>query len=165
MKLFYHRDPQKRNHWLLALEFLLPNVIPRSSDLKYKWSDLHALIENLRVISIAFSSVQLLSRIRLFATPWIAARQASLSITNSWSSPRPTSIESVMPSSHLILCHPLLLLPPVPPSISVFSNESTLHMRWPKYWSFSFSIIRPNSNTDTSHHFSCVRHCVTISYY
>ena len=74
-------------------------------------------------------------------TPWIAARQASLSITNFWSSLRLTSIESVMPSSHLILCRPLLLLPPIPPSISVFSNESTLRMRWPKYWSFSFSII------------------------
>ena len=73
--------------------------------------------------------------------PWIAARQASLSITNSWSSLRLISIESVMPSSHLILCRPLLLLPPIPPSIRVFSNESTLHMRWPKYWSFSFSII------------------------
>ena len=75
------------------------------------------------------------------ATPWIAARQASLSITNSRSSLRLTSIGSVMPSSHLILCRPLLLLPPIPPSIRVFSNELTLHMRWPKYWSFSFSII------------------------
>jgi len=88
-----------------------------------------------------FSSVQSLSRVRLFATPWITARQASLSITNSRSSLRLTSIESVMPSSHLILCRPLLLPPPIPPSIRVFSNESTLHMRWPKYWSFSFSII------------------------
>ena len=88
-----------------------------------------------------FSSVQLLSRVRLFATPWIAACQASLSITNSQSSLKLMSIESVMPSSHLILCRPLLLLPPVPPSIRVFSNESTLCMRWPKYWSFSFSII------------------------
>ena len=85
--------------------------------------------------------VQLLSRVRLFATPWTAARQASLSITNSRSSLRLTSIESVMPSSHLILCRPLLLLPPMPPSIRVFSNESTLHMRWTKYWSFSFSFI------------------------
>ena len=75
------------------------------------------------------------------ATPWIAAHQASLSITNSQGSLRLISIESVMPSSHLILCHPLLLLPPIPPSIRVFSNESTLHMRWPKYWTFSFSII------------------------
>ena len=87
------------------------------------------------------SSVQLLSRVWLFVTPWMAARQASLSITNSQSSLRLTSIEYVMPSSHLILCRPLLLLPPIPPSIRVFSNESTLHMRWPKYWNFSFSII------------------------
>ena len=85
-------------------------------------------------------SVQSLSRVQLFATPWIAAWQAFLSITNSRSSLRLTSIESVMPSSHLILCRPLLLLPPIPPSIRVFSKESTLRMRWPKYWSFSFSI-------------------------
>ena len=85
-------------------------------------------------------SVQTLSRVRLFATPWTAARQASLSITNYQSSLRLTSIESVMPSSHLILCRPLLLLPSIFPSIRVFSNESALCMRWPKYWSFSFSI-------------------------
>ena len=91
--------------------------------------------------SVQFSSVQSLSRVRLFVTPWITVCQASLSITNSRSSPRLTSIESIMPSSHLILCRPLLLLPPIPPSIRVFSKESTLHMRWPKYWSFSFSII------------------------
>ena len=91
--------------------------------------------------SVQFSSVQSLRRVRLFATPWIAARQASLSITISWSSLRLTSIESVMPSSHLILGRLLLLLPPIPPSIRVFSNELTLLMRWPKYWSFSFSII------------------------
>ena len=88
-----------------------------------------------------FSSVQSLSYVRLFAIPCIAARQASLSITNSWRSLRLMSIESVMPSSHLILCRPLLLLPQIPPSIRVFSSESTLHMRWPNYWSFSFSII------------------------
>ena len=88
-----------------------------------------------------FSSVQLLSCVWLFATPWITACQASLSITNSRSSLRLTSIESMMPSSHLILSHPLLLLPRIPPSIRVFSNESTLRMRWPKYWSFHFSII------------------------
>ena len=88
-----------------------------------------------------FSSVQSLSRVRLFATPGIAARQASLSITLSRSSLRFMSIESVIPSSHPILGRPLLLLPPIPPSIRVFSNESTLHMRWPIYWSFSFSII------------------------
>ena len=87
-------------------------------------------------------SDQLLSPVRLFATPSITARQASLSITNSRSSLRLTSIESVMPSSHLVLCRPLLFLPPIPPSIRVFSNESTLRMRWPRYWSFSFSIIQ-----------------------
>ena len=96
---------------------------------------------NSRLISVQFSSVQSLSRVRLFATPWIAACQASLSITNSRSSPRLSSIKSVMPSSHLILCCPLLLLPPIPPSVRVFSSESALRMRWPKYWSFSFSII------------------------
>ena len=89
----------------------------------------------------SFSSVQSLSRVLLFVTPWITALQASLSITNYRSSLTLTSIESVMPFSHLILCCPLLLLPPIPPSIRVFSNESTLRMRWPKYWSFSFSII------------------------
>ena len=94
---------------------------------------------------VQFSSV---AQSCLFATPWIAAHQASLSITNSWSLPKLLSIESVMPSSHLILCHPLLLLHPIPPSIRVFSNESfpesfPLCMRWPKYWSFSFSIIPP----------------------
>ena len=88
-----------------------------------------------------FRSVQSLSRVRLFATPWITAHQASLSITISQSSLKLTSIESVMPSSHLILCRPLLLLPPIPASIRVFSNESTLRMRWPKYSIFSFSII------------------------
>ena len=93
---------------------------------------------------MCISSVQLLSRVQLFATPWIAARQASLSITNSWSSLKLMCIESVMPSSHLILCHPLLLLPPIPLSIRVFSNESTLRMRWPKYWSFSLSISPSN---------------------
>ena len=89
--------------------------------------------------SVQFSSVQPLSRVRLFATPWITARQTSLSITNSRSLLKLMCIELVMPSSHLILCCPLLL-PPIPPSIRVFSNESALHMRWPKYWNFSFSI-------------------------
>ena len=92
------------------------------------------------IVKNLISSVQSVSRVRLFATPRIAARQASLSITNSQSSLKLMCIESVMPSSHLILCCPLLLLPPIPPSIRVFSNESTLRMRWPKYWSFSFSI-------------------------
>ena len=93
-----------------------------------------------------FSSVQSLSRVRLFATPWIAARQASLSITNSQSSPKLMFIKSVMPSSHLIFCRPLLLLPPIPPSIRVFSNESTLPMRWSKYCSFSLSISPSNEH-------------------
>ena len=104
-------------------------------------------LQNSIIVSISHQllyhirSDQSLSHVRLFATPWITARQASLSITNSPSSLRLTSIKSVMLSSHLILCRPLLLLPPIPPSIRVFSNESTLLMRWPKYWSFSFSII------------------------
>ena len=104
-------------HEVLYSTFLLPNVI------------------------FQFSSFQSLSHVQFFATPWIAAHQASLSITNSRSSPRLMSIESVMPSSHLILCCPLLLLPLILPSIRVFSNESILPMRWPKDWSFSFSII------------------------
>ena len=106
-------------------------------------SQMYFLLSKMLLEKIAYievSSVQSLSCVRLFVTPWIAARQASLSITTSQSSPKPMSIELVMPSSHLILCHPLLLLPPILPSIRIFSNESTLHMRWPKYWSFSFSI-------------------------
>ena len=91
-----------------------------------------------------FSSVQSFSRVRLLVTPWTEARQASLSITNSRSPPKPMSIESVMPSSHLILCRPLFLLPPIPPSIRVFPNESILCIRWPKYWSFSFNISPSN---------------------
>ena len=102
---------------------------------------LFPLLPKLQAFLWQFSSVQSLSRVRLFVTPWIAACQASLSITNSRSSLRLTSIKSVMPSRHLILCCPLLLLPPIPPSTRVFSNESTLYMRRPKYWSFSFSII------------------------
>ena len=93
-----------------------------------------------------FSSVQLLSHVRLFATPWTAARQDSLSITNSQSLPKLMSIESVMPSNHLILCCPLLLLPSIFPNIRVFSNVSTIHIKWPKYWSFSFNIISSNEH-------------------
>ena len=95
---------------------------------------------------MSFSSVQSLSHVRLFATPRTAAHQASLFITNTRSLHKLMSIESVMPSSHLILCLPLLLLPPIPPSIRVFTNESTLLMRWPKYWSFSFSISPSNEH-------------------
>ena len=94
--------------------------------------------------SVQFSSVQSLNRVWFFSTPWIAARQASLSITNSRNLLKLMSIESVMPSSHLILWRSLLLLPPIPPNIRVFSNESALLMRWPKYWSFSFSISPSN---------------------
>ena len=95
------------------------------------------------VVLVQFSSVKSLSRVRLLATPWIAACQASLSITNSWSLPKLMSIELVMPSNHLILCRPLLL-PSIFPSLRVFSNESVLRIRWPKYWSFSFSISPSN---------------------
>ena len=97
--------------------------------------------------SVKFSSVQSLSRVWLHVTPWTAVCQASLSITNSRSSPKCISIELVMPSNHLILCHPLLLMPSVFPSIRVFSNESGLHIRWPKYWSFSFNISPFNENS------------------
>ena len=95
---------------------------------------------------LQFNSVQSLSSVQLFVNTWIAACQASLSITNSWSLLKLMPIESVMPSSHLILCCPLLLLPPILPSIRVFSNESTLLIRWPKYWSFSFSISPSNEH-------------------
>ena len=98
------------------------------------------------ITSVQFSSVQLLSCVWLFATPWTAAHQASLSITNSRSLPRLMSIESVMPSNPLILCRPLLLLPSIFPNIRVFSNESALHIRWPKYWSFSFNISPSNEH-------------------
>ena len=97
-------------------------------------------------LSTCFSSVQLLSRVWLFVTPWTAARQASLSITNSWSPPKPMSIESLMPSNHLILCYPLLLLPSIFPGIRVFSNESALLIWWSKYWSFSFNISPSNEH-------------------
>ena len=99
------------------------------------------------VVFVQFSSVQSLNRVRLFVTPWTAARQASPPTTNPWSSLRLMSIESVMPSNHLIFCHPLLLLPSIFPSIRVFSNESVLHIRWPKYWSFSFNISPSNEHS------------------
>ena len=99
-----------------------------------------------RPSNFQFSSVQSLSRVRLFATPWTTAHQASLSITNCQSLLKPMSIESVVPSNHLILCHPLLLLLSIFPSIRVFSNELALRIRWPKYWSFSFSISPSNEH-------------------
>ena len=135
--------------WMLAIWSLVPSPFLKELDnlevhgspiaeawLGGFWALLYYLV---------FSSVQSLSWVWLFATPWITAHQDSLSITNSWSSLRFTSIESEMPSSHLILCrYLLLLLPPIPPSIKIFCNESTLCIRWPKYWSFSFS-ISPNT--------------------
>ena len=132
----------KQLYWVFLTQYMdLGNLwFSHSENNKDHFGSWTLLIPNSRP-SVQFSSVQSLSRVRLFATPWITARQAFLSITNSWSSLRLTSIESVMPSSHLILCCPLLLLPPIPSSIRVFSNESTLRMKWPKYWSFSFSII------------------------
>ena len=111
-------------HWNTVKTWILPELIYRFN----------------------ISSVQSPSPVWLFAAPWIAAQQASLSITNSWSSPKLMSIESVIPSCNLILCCPLLLLPPIPPSIRVFSNELTLRMRWPKYWSFSLSISPSNEH-------------------
>ena len=105
---------------------------------------LHPEKKNTMHLISGFSTVQLLSRIRLFATPWTAAWQTSLSITNFRSLPKLMSIESMMPSNHLILCHPLLLPPSIFPSIRVFSNKSVLCIRWPKYWSFSFSISPSN---------------------
>ena len=129
----------KQSGWLWT--YLINSLVKRNLKFseeysgKFKRHLLH-LVFTCMDFSSKFSSVQSLSRVRLFVTPWIAARQASPSITNSRSSLRLTSIESVMPSSHLLLCRPLLLLPPIPPSITVFSNESTLHIRWPKYWEF-----------------------------
>ena len=117
--------------WMLVFNRGSMSVQWRKHDLFYKWC---------WDSWISISSVQSLSCVRLFATPWITAHQASLSITNSQSSLKLMSIKSVMPASHLILGHPLFLLPPIPPSIRVFSKESTLCMWWPKYWSFSFSI-------------------------
>ena len=108
-----------------------------------RWTDREVVVH---IHNGIFSSVQSISCVRLSATPWISARQSSLSITNYQSLVKLMSIESVMSSSHLILCRPLLLLPPIPPSIRVFSNESTLHMRWPKYWSFSFIISSSNEH-------------------
>ena len=107
-----------------------------------RWMDKKAVV-HIHNGNIQFSSVQSLSHVWFFATSWIAAHQASLSIINSWSSPKLMCIELVMPSSHLILCRPLLLLPPIPPSIRVFSNESNLHMRWPCIGVSSLASVLP----------------------
>ena len=132
-KIEGRRRGRQRMRWLDGITDSVDMGLGRFQQLVMDREAWHAALQ--------FSSVQLLSRVQLFATPQIAAHQATLSIINSRSSLRLISIELVMPCSHLIFCHPLLLLPPIPPSIRVFSNESTLCMRWPKYWSFSFSII------------------------
>ena len=145
------------NLGLKGLKFLLAwNIVVGCEDIRFSFLRMRPREESKSQVSpsyrpvgdvgsFSFCSVQSLSRVRLFATPWITARHASLSITNSRSLLKLMPIESVMPSNHLILCCLLLLLPPIPPSIRVFSNESTLLMRWPKYWSFSFS-ISPSSD-------------------
>ena len=135
--------------WGSSLEIFLShfNKLRKSRWHSLVFRKLVPLLFALKTI-LLFSSVQLLSHVWLFPTPWIAARQASLSITNSQNFLKLKSIEPVMPSSHLILCHPLLLLPPTPPSIRVFSNESTLRIRWPKYWSFSFNISPSNEHPE-----------------
>ena len=128
----------KTFHWNFKMH-LVWSLLILHDDLNFSLT-LSAPVCSKPVSTLQFSSVQTLSHVRLFATLWTAAHQASLSITNSQSLPKLMFVDSVMPSSHLILCHPLHLLPPIPPSIRVFSNDSALHMRWPKYWNFSFNI-------------------------
>ena len=146
LPLLIHSEPMEVNTGFL-LSFSLPESDPTKPGWVHRLSSRTSSSRTLlppgcfSLVKRCFSSVQSLSHVWPFSTPWIAPRHASLSITNSRGSPKLMFIESVMPSSHLIFCCPLLLLPPIPPSIRVFSNESTLHMRWPKYWSFSFSII------------------------
>ena len=135
------RKPSKQPWWPLPLGYAIRVQFHAINCTFLKYSTFWIL-----KISSIFSSVQLLSHVWLFVNPWISACQASLSIINSWSLLKFMSIKSGMPSSHLILCRPLLLLPPIPPSIRVFSNESTLCMRWSKYWSFSFSISPSNEH-------------------
>ena len=136
------------DHLERLLQFLGPKETP--VECVNKWMDISLwlvfskFLKTLRLPHWKFSSIQSLSPVQLFVTPWTAARQASLSITNSWSTLKLMSIESVMPSNHFILCHPLFLLPSIFPSINVFSHESVLHIRWPNHWSFSFSISPSN---------------------
>ena len=143
------QDPQALGHYRLLEGSSLPVL---KTDLRtnkdcFHWMSMHLFFKIYRLVVISqiqFCSVQSLSRVRLLATPWTAAHQASLSITNSQSLLKLMSIESVMPSNQLILCHPLLLLPSIFPSIGIFSNKSALHIRWPKYWSFNFNISPSN---------------------
>ena len=111
-----------------------------------KSSSMKLVLGTKKAVNLWVQLVQSLNRVQLFATPWTTACQTSLSINNSQSPPKPMSIGSVMPSNHLILCHPRLLLPSILPSIGVFSNESVLHIRWPKYWNFSFNISPSNKH-------------------
>ena len=143
----------EQNTWYMTL-FLFSTVL-LSPKIKYStnffgfttlWEYLHWTVMKLRLWVFLHYSVQSLSHVQLFVTPWTAAHQASLSITNSQSPPKPTSIELVMPSNHPVLCRPLLLLPSIFPSIRVFSNESAVRIRWPKYWSFSFNISPSNEH-------------------
>ena len=139
------------SHYFSIFVYLFPSVAMTNYRKCGGLNNTHLLSHRPKVQDASqFSSVQSLSSVRLFATPWIAARQASLSITSSWSSLKLTSIESMMPSSHLILCHPLLLLPPIPPSIRVLSNESILLMRWPEYWSSALASFFPKNTQDWS---------------
>ena len=138
------------NSWIMNsfAETYVKSIVPIFSSRSLTASSLifRSLMYFMFILYLVYSSAQSLSRVQLFATPWITACQASLSITNSWSILKLMPIELVMPSSHLILCHPLLLLSPIPPGIRVLSNESTLRIRWPKYWSFSFSISPSNEH-------------------
>ena len=141
--MFLHKNYLNKKSTTYILFFTIIRLVDLTMDNNVKfWNKMDSLI----ILTQKFSSVQSISHVRLFATPWTAARQASLSITNSRSSPKPMSIESVMWSNHLILCCPLLLLPPTFPNIRVFSNESALRIRWPKYWSFSFKISPSNEH-------------------
>ena len=131
-----HSRRQKMKTGLICNTFL---------NLHWGWHH-RCVMPGLRIASVEFSSVQSLSQVQLFATPWTAARQASLSITNTRSLPKLMSIESMMPSNHLIICGPLFHLHSIFPNIRVFSSESALLIRWPKYWSFSFSISPSNEH-------------------
>ena len=128
-----------QSKWYKSTQWQAP-ILPLSPAAQVPFQEAYTAFRFPGSFKKSLSSVQSLSRVRIFATPWTAVRQASLSITNSQSSLKLMSIESVMPSNHLILCHPLLLPPSILPSIRVFSNESVLRIRWPKYCSFSFSI-------------------------
>ena len=142
----YHSTLQTRFWDLKSLVEVIDSSRRARAGSKQQWKRYHIMNLTSPNLRGGLGSVQPLSRVRVFVTPWNAARQASLSITNSWNLLKLMSIASEMPSNHLILCQPLLLLLSIPPSIRVFSNESVLHMRWLKYWSFSFSISPPNEH-------------------